>query len=56
VSWTVMSSPNQEPPVDAERELIEFETPYVLAEVFPGRVDAPAIMRRCSVTKPPTRS
>lgn len=31
-----------------ERELIEFETPYVMAEVFPGRIDAPDSLRRCS--------
>lgn len=31
-----------------ERELIEFETPYVLAEVFPARIGAPAELRRCS--------
>lgn len=28
--------------------MIEFETPYVLAEVFPSRIDAPAELRKCS--------
>lgn len=32
-----------------ERELIEFEAPRVLAEVFPDRVAAPGRLRRCSV-------
>jgi RNA polymerase subunit RPABC4/transcription elongation factor Spt4 len=31
-----------------ERELIEFETPYVLAEVFPSRILAPEDQRKCS--------
>lgn len=31
-----------------ERELIDFETPYVLSESFPDRVDAPGELRRCS--------
>jgi hypothetical protein len=31
-----------------ERERIDFETSYVLAEVFPARIEAPAGMRRCS--------
>lgn len=32
-----------------ERGLIEFETPRVLGEVFPDRVDAPETLRQCSV-------
>ena len=31
-----------------ERQFIEFETPYVLADVLPERIDAPEDMRRCS--------
>lgn len=31
-----------------ERELIEFETPVILAVAFPERVDAPDRLRRCS--------
>lgn len=31
-----------------ERELLDFETPYVLAEVFPARVSGPESLRRCS--------
>ena len=32
-----------------ERELIEFDTEYVLSEVFPERIDAPDSWRRCSL-------
>ncbi|MCR3719553.1 MULTISPECIES: hypothetical protein [Prauserella salsuginis group] len=31
-----------------ERDVIDFDTEYVLAEAFPGRVDAPAVYRRCT--------
>lgn len=32
-----------------ERDWIEFDTTYVLAEVFPDRINAPDHLRRCSV-------
>jgi RNA polymerase subunit RPABC4/transcription elongation factor Spt4 len=32
-----------------ERLLIEFEKPYVLAEAFPGRVNATEERRKCSI-------
>jgi hypothetical protein len=31
-----------------ERELIEFEVPRILSEVFPDRASAPGELRRCS--------
>jgi hypothetical protein len=31
-----------------ERELIEYEVPHILGEIFPGRRDAPPHMRKCS--------
>ena len=34
--------------MDDERDLIEFDTEYVLAEVFPGRIDADDSWRKCS--------
>lgn len=33
---------------DDERDLIEFETPYSLAEALPERIAAPDRLRRCS--------
>ncbi len=43
-----MSDTRGEKPIVDERELIEFETPYVLAEAFPARIGAAAGQRRCS--------
>ena len=35
--------------MEDERDLIEFETPRVLSEVFHGRVLAPPELRKCSL-------
>jgi hypothetical protein len=45
---TIQEGRRMTTPTTDERGLIEYDTPRVLAEVFPDRIGAPGDLRKCS--------